>query len=132
VVCTCTNSAEPLFDGGLVESGAHLNLVGAYTPLMREVDSALVARVDIVVVDSAESAKTEAGDLLIPLKEGLIGGHKLELELGSLLKRNTPVRATEEQVTLFKSCGHALQDLYAAKHIIAAAERLHLGTYVDM
>jgi ornithine cyclodeaminase len=138
VVCTCTNSSVPLFDGRLVENGAHLNLVGAYKPEMREVDSALVARVDTIVVDSTESARTEAGDLLIPLREGLIGVEKLELDLGTVMKqhrqRSVGARRStgEEELTLFKSCGHALQDLYAAKHVIATAESSHLGTYVDM
>jgi alanine dehydrogenase len=67
VLCTCTTSRLPLFDGHLLRSGTHLNLVGAFQPHAREVDSRTVQRTH-VVVDTYDGALAEAGDLLIPIK----------------------------------------------------------------
>ena len=69
LVCTCTTSAEPLFDGALLKAGAHVNAVGSYQPETRELDDAAVTRARIVV-ETRDAALAEAGDLLIPLKAG--------------------------------------------------------------
>src|SRR3989475_6489972 len=70
VLCTCTTSQVPLFDGKLLRPGTHLNLVGAFQPHAREVDSRTVKRAR-VVVDTYDGALAEAGDLLLPVKEGV-------------------------------------------------------------
>ena len=71
VICTCTTSQEPLFDGQVLRPGTHRTLVGAFQPPTREVDDETVKR-SRIVVDTYEGALAEAGDLLIPIRKGLI------------------------------------------------------------
>src|SRR5947209_7180280 len=71
VLCTCTTSSTPLFDGHLLRPGTHVNAVGAFQPHTREVDEVTVKR-SRVVVDTYDGALSEAGDILIPLKNGAI------------------------------------------------------------
>ncbi|HXF56097.1 MAG TPA: ornithine cyclodeaminase family protein [Actinomycetota bacterium] len=122
LVCTCTTSSEPVFDGRLVPPGAHVNAVGAYRPDMREVDEALVRRAR-VVVETREAALAEAGDLLVPLRAGVIGEDHVVADLAEVV-RGKAVRTAPDDVTLFKSVGVAFEDLVVAG---AAYERLRGG-----
>ena len=114
VLCTCTTSQLPLFDGNLLPPGTHLNLVGAFQPHAREVDSRTVQRAHIVV-DTYDGALAEAGDLLIPIKEGVISRDHIAADLHELLTGKTQGRTTSSEITLFKSVGCALEDLVTAK-----------------
>lgn len=122
LICTCTTSSQPVFDGRLVPAGAHVNAVGAYRPDMREVDEELVRRAR-VVVETREAALAEAGDLLIPLRAGAIGEEHVVADLAEVV-RGKPVRTAPDDVTLFKSVGVAFEDLVVAR---AAYERLRAG-----
>jgi alanine dehydrogenase len=114
VLCTCTTSTSPLFDGNLLRSGTHLNLVGAFRPDTREVDDATVQRARIIV-DTYEGAMAEAGDLLIPLKNHLITRSHILSDLHELVSGKRRVRSNPDEITLFKSVGCALEDLVAAE-----------------
>ena len=114
VICTCTTSTEPLFDGRWLQPGTHLNLVGTFRPETREVDDETVRRA-YVVVDTYEGARAEAGDLLIPLQRGVISDSHLAADLRELVSGKKPARASADQITLFKSVGCALEDLVAAQ-----------------
>jgi ornithine cyclodeaminase/alanine dehydrogenase-like protein (mu-crystallin family) len=114
VLCTCTTSQVPLFDGKVLRSGTHLNLVGAFQPHAREVDSRTVQRAH-VIVDTYDSALAEAGDLLIPIKEGIISRHHIAADLNELLTGKKPGRTSPSEITLFKSVGCALEDLATAE-----------------
>ena len=127
VVCTATTATAPVFRDGELAPGAHVNAVGAYKPEAREIPGDTVRRA-LVVVDHRPAALAEAGDLLVPMKEGLIGPEHIHAELGEVAAGRRPGRTAPEQVTLFKSVGTAAQDLSAAAHVLAAAERLGLGT----
>lgn len=83
VICTCTTAQTPLFDGNLLRPGAHLNLVGAFQPHTREVDSVTIQR-SRVMVDTYDAAFAEAGDILIPISEGLITRADLLADLHEL------------------------------------------------
>jgi ornithine cyclodeaminase/alanine dehydrogenase-like protein (mu-crystallin family) len=113
IICTCTTSPEPLFDGALVPSGTHVNAVGAYQPHTRELDTALVVR-GRVVVESREAALEEAGDLLIPLGEGAIDRDHIDADLTEVV-RGRKVRTGPDDVTVFKSVGVAFEDLAVAR-----------------
>jgi ornithine cyclodeaminase/alanine dehydrogenase-like protein (mu-crystallin family) len=113
VVCTVTGSPEPVLHGEWVRPGAHVNLVGAHTATTREADSALIARAR-VYVDLRESARNEAGDLLIAEREGAIGPDHVVGEIGELLLGRAPGRRDEREVTVYKSLGIVAQDLVAA------------------
>ncbi len=114
VICTCTTSSQPLFDGRWLRPGTHLNLVGAFRPITREVDDETIRR-SYVVVDTHAGALAEAGDLLIPLQRGAIERSHIVADLHELVSGKKPGRLSAEQITLFKSVGCALEDLVAAQ-----------------
>ncbi len=104
LICACTAAVEPVLHSHAVADGAHVCAVGAYTADMRECDSALAQRAG-VWVDSHESAWHEAGDLIQPLREGVI-------------------------TQAHKSCGLAAQDVAAVRFLAEAAQRAELGVDV--
>ena len=114
VLCACTTSTVPLFDGSLLRKGTHINAVGSFRPTTREVDEFTVRR-SRIVVDTYDSALAEAGDLLIPLKAGLIRRESLLADLYELTSGRKVVRTNPADITLFKSVGNALEDLAAAE-----------------
>ena len=113
VICTCTTAHDPLFDGSLLRPSTHLNLVGAFQPNAREVDSVTIQR-SRVVVDSYDAVLAEAGDILIPMSEGLITRDHLMADLHELTSGKR-VRRHRDEITVFKSVGCALEDLVAAE-----------------
>jgi ornithine cyclodeaminase/alanine dehydrogenase-like protein (mu-crystallin family) len=117
IVCCCTNSPEPVCDGGLLAPGCHVNAVGSYQPHTREIDSAAVERSQ-VTVDDREAVLAEAGDLLIPISEGRFAADRIRADLRELA-RGAQVRAGDDDITLFKCVGVAFEDLAVA----AAARR---------
>jgi ornithine cyclodeaminase/alanine dehydrogenase-like protein (mu-crystallin family) len=121
VICTCTTSSQSLFDGDWLRSGTHLNLVGAFQPHTREVDSKTIQHAR-VVVDTYEGCMAEAGDLLIPLKEGAIDRGHLLADLHEIASGKKSVRSSAKDITLFKSVGCALEDLVIANLVY---ERAH-------
>jgi alanine dehydrogenase len=131
VVCTATTSSSPVFADADLQPGVHINAVGAYTPQMQEVPTETVARAK-VVIDHHESSLAEAGDLIIPMKHGLIGKDHVYAELGEIAAGLKPGRTSNDEVTLFKSVGVAVQDVAAAGRVLAAAERLGLGVVVAL
>jgi ornithine cyclodeaminase len=117
VICACTTSSAPLFNGRWLRPGAHLNLVGAFQPHTREVDDETVRR-SRVVVDTYEGALAEAGDVLIPMKSGVIGREHIVADLHELAAGKKQVRRNASEITLFKSVGCALEDLVTASLIV--------------
>jgi len=131
VVCTATVSGTPVFDDRDLEPGTHINAIGSYKPERREIPGSTAAR-SRIFVDHRDSARAEAGDLLIPLREGLIRGDEEWTELGEVIAGRRPGRASPDEITLFKSVGVAIQDLVGAEAVLAGAERLGLGTMVQL
>jgi len=126
VICTATTSSVPVFEDGCLKPGAHINAIGSYRPEVKEVPSASVCRAR-VVVDHHASALEEAGDLLEPLRQGLIRESHFSTELGEVLLNRSLGRRSADEITLFKSVGVAIQDLCAAKCVLENARRLDLG-----
>lgn len=114
VICTCTPSPTPLFDGNWLRPGTHLNLVGAFQPETREVDDTTVKRA-LVVVDAYDGALLEAGDLLIPLENGTIDRSHIVADLHEIAAGKKAARKSAESITLFKSVGCAMEDLVIAQ-----------------
>ena len=110
IICTATTSTIPVFDDHAVKPGAHINAVGVFHPDMAEVPAATVRRAR-VVVDHRPSALEEAGDLLMPLRAGLMGAEDFSTELGRIVLGLKPGRTAANEITLFKSVGVAIQDL---------------------
>ena len=119
VLCTCTSHSAPLFDGHDLRPGTHLNLVGAFRPQTREVDSYTIQRAR-VVVDTYGAALSEVGELLIPLQEGAITRSHVAADLYELVSGAKQGRRSPEEITVFKSVGCALEDLVAAELLLAA------------
>ena len=120
VICTCTSSPTPVFDGRRLRPGTHLNLIGAFQPETREVDDETVKRARIVV-DTYDGALAEAGDLLIPLANGTIRREHILADLHEIASGRKKARAGREDITLFKSVGCALEDLVAAQLVYRRA-----------
>lgn len=120
VVCTCTTSTTPLFDGATLSPGSHVNAVGSYKPAARELDDETVRHARIVVEDR-ELALSETGDLSIPLAAGVIDEGTVA-DLGEVVGGRS-IRRSDIDVTLFKSVGLAIEDLAVA---CAAARALGL------
>ncbi len=114
VICTCTTSQTPLFEGGDLHPGVHLNLVGAFQPHTREVDSTTVQRAQ-VFVETYDGVLAESGDLLIPIQEGRFHRDQIAGDLHQLANGQRQGRIVDGAITLFKSVGHALEDLVTAE-----------------
>jgi alanine dehydrogenase len=131
VICTATTSSSPVFEDADVRPGTHVNAIGAYTPQMQEIPAETVLRAK-VVIDHREASLAEAGDLLIPLRRGLMTEAHIHAELGEIVAGLKPGRASPEELTLFKSVGVAVQDVAAASAVLEAARRLGLGAEVTL
>jgi ornithine cyclodeaminase len=118
VLCTCTSNSAPLFDGRDLRPGTHLNLVGAFRPETREVDTHTIAR-SRVVVDTYLAA-LEVGELVIPLQEGAIARDHVVADLHELISGTKQGRRSPQEITIFKSVGCALEDLVAAELLQSA------------
>jgi len=113
IVSTATLSASPLVKGAWLKPGAHLDLVGGYTPAMREADDEAVRRAS-VFVDTRAGAMSEAGDIAAPLANGTLTREAVLADLFDLARGAHPGRTSADEITLFKSVGAALEDLAAA------------------
>lgn len=131
IICTATTSTVPVFCDEDVRPGTHVSGVGAYTPEMQEIPAETVERATIVV-DSVEAVLAEAGDLIIPLREGRISMESIQRELGALVNGDALGRATPDEVTFFKSVGNAVQDVVVARYAVDRAKELGVGTELDL
>ncbi len=113
IISCATLSAKPLLFGRHLRPGQHYDLVGAYKPDMREADDSFIRNVQLYV-DTYEGSIGETGDLAVPLKEGTITIDHLKSDLFELCKNQKEGRKNKDEVTCFKSVGHALEDLAAA------------------
>lgn len=117
IVSCATLARTPLVRGRWLRPGQHLDLVGAYTPGMREADAEAVARAR-VVVDTYPGARAEAGDLLQAVEEGAFRMEEVVADLSELVRDEARGRTSPDDVTLFKSVGTALEDLAAAEMVV--------------
>ena len=131
IVCTATSSPSPLFDGNRVREGTHINGIGSHSPNARELDSAIVKRSKFVG-DSREACFKEAGDIMIPLNAGEITESHFYAELGEIISGQKAGRLNDQEITLFKSNGLAIQDAATAKLVYDKAVAAGIGVSVDI
>jgi alanine dehydrogenase len=112
IVTCATMSSTPVVLGDWLNAGCHLDLVGAFTPAMREADDVAISQAR-VFVDTMVGALTEAGDILQPIASGVLSESDIEADLFSLC-RGFDMHRADDDITLFKSVGHALEDLVSA------------------
>ena len=110
IICTTTPSKIPLIEFESIKPRCHLNVIGSHQPMMREVSSDIITQSKIIV-DQIEACRKEAGDLIIPMKEGIWSFENVHGELGMVVDGTIPGRESENEITLFKSVGNAIQDL---------------------
>ena len=113
IVSCATLSETPLVRGAWLKKGVHVDLVGAFTPKMREADDATVRRAR-VYVDSRASAPKSSGDIAIPLKKKILSLNDIQGDLYELCRGTAKGRKRKDEITLFKSTGIAIEDLAAA------------------
>ncbi len=130
LIVTATTAAEPVLRREWISAGAHLNLVGSSTPGAREVDSETMAAASLFV-DRRESTMNEAGDYLLAVRDGVIGPDHIRAEIGEVLKGDQPGRTSPEEITLFKSLGLGIEDLFATEYLYRSAKELNVGTWVE-
>ena len=113
IVSTATLATEPLILGEWLRAGMHVDLVGGFTPAMREADDEAVRR-STVFVDTRDGALVEAGDLVQPIESGALRPEEVAGDLHELCRGRHDGRRDASEITLFKSVGAALEDLFAA------------------
>jgi len=113
IISCATLTEQPLIRGEWLSPGTHIDLVGGFTPTMREADDTAIQRAK-VFVDTREGATKEAGDIVAPLEAGIIGQHDILGDLYQLCRGEHLGRESGTDITLFKSVGAALEDLAAA------------------
>ena len=131
IVLTATTSPIPVFNGEWLEPGMHISAIGSYTPETREIDSETVRRAK-VVCDEFNACLEEAGDLIIPMNEGVITKDHFHAELGEIISGKKPGRENESEITLFKSVGLAIQDAATAKLVYDKAREMNKGIEVEI
>ena len=114
IISAATSALNPILFGKHLRGGQHLDLVGSFKPNMREVDDAAITRSKLFV-DIKSTAPKESGDLAIPLEKGVIQAKDILADLFDLCRGSFHWSRNENDITLFKSVGHALEDLVAAQ-----------------
>ncbi len=130
VLVTSTTSKTPVFSGRDLKSGTHINAIGAFRPDMREVDEETILRSKIVV-DTFEGCLSEAGDLLIPMAEGKLKRESIYGDLGDLVTGKKRGRESQEEITLFKSVGFAMEDVVVAHRAYKKALQENKGQRIE-
>ncbi|MCP3891697.1 MAG: hypothetical protein GY702_22930 [Desulfobulbaceae bacterium] len=131
IICCASISETPVFDDRDLPAGVHINAVGSYKPHVQEVPEAMVLR-SRLYVDHRESALEETGDLIIPIKNGVLTEEHIVAEIGEVAAGKAPGRSSDSEITFFKTVGVALQDLAAAAITLKRAEEQGLGAMVEL
>jgi len=131
VVVTMTSAAQPVMMGEWLSAGAHVNVTGSNWALRREVDGATLKRAHAIFADSVEDAKIEAGDLILAVAENAIGWHQVQ-ELGALVSGRTTGRTSDEDITVFKSSGIALEDVAVGSYVFERAREQGIGAALPL
>lgn len=129
IITSVTTSKVVTFNGDIVKPGTHINGVGAYTPEMHEIPSNIVEKADIRVLDTKEGVFAEAGDIIDPINQKRVSKNDF-FELGELVTDSQKCRQNDEQITLFKTVGTAVLDVYVGYDIYLKAKEKGIGTNI--
>lgn len=130
IVVTATTAKNPVLHGAWLEKGAHINAIGANMAQRRELDDEAVARASLVVTDSKQQAQEEAGDLIQPFGDDSEKWARV-YELSDLASGKCPGRSDGSAITLFKSNGIAIWDVFLAGQVFELALAQGLGEVLD-
>ena len=131
IVVAATTSESPVLSGEWLKPGSFVAAVGAYEATMREVDSETIRRASNFVIDSRTDCLDHAGDLVIPISEGIIRREQVA-EIAELVAGKRPPRGSDSEITYYKSIGVPIQDLITAQHMARRAAERGIGTEVDI
>lgn len=131
IICTATNSAKPLFKKEDVKKGVHINAIGSFQPEMQELDPWLIKNAK-VYVDQAEPCLKESGDFIKPILEGIISEKHIIGEIGDFCLNKIQGRESEDEITIFKSVGVAIQDYAVATDIYNASLIAGFGQEINL
>ena len=131
IVVTASSSKTPVFEGAWLVPGTHVNGIGSHSPDARELDTETIQRAKIVP-DLASACLAEAGDLIIPIQERAITEDHIHANLGEVVAGLKPGRESDEEITLFKSVGLAVQDAAAAARVYELAQATGVGTEIEV
>ena len=132
IITTVTTSKKPVFDASKVKKNVHINGVGSYTPDMQEIPEDILVKANKIYVDTKDGAINESGDLITPIKKGLIKKEKINGELGEVINGQIKGRENDDEMTFFKTTGSAVLDLVAAQKIYEMAKTKGVGQMVDL
>jgi alanine dehydrogenase len=130
IVALATTAPNPIVQAGWWKPGAHINAIGSHAPGVRELDTATVQRAK-VVCDQKQACLNEAGDIKIPIEEGAYSPDDIHGDLGAVVNGNIPGRENDEEITLFKSVGLAIQDISCASLVYEQAKAQGVGLKFD-
>jgi alanine dehydrogenase len=116
IICTATNAQSPLFSYENLKEGVHINAIGSYKPNMQELDPEIL-KVAKIFVDQKEPCITESGDFIKPMEAGLFSAEHIQGEIGEFALGQIPGRTADDEITVFKSVGVAIQDFVVAHRI---------------
>lgn len=119
IIVSATGSHEPLVKGAWINEGTHTDFIGNHHATKRECDTALVAK-SKVYADSRDNCFREAGEILVPISEGVFKKESVVGQLSEMCAGTVPLRTNAKEITLFKSIGMALSDLVAASQVYKA------------
>ena len=131
IICTATNATAPLFKREEVKEGAHINAIGSFQPHMQELDPWLI-RDARVFIDQTEPCLKESGDLIKPILEGIISESHIAGEIGDFILKRIEGRESDDQITIFKSVGVAIQDYAVATDIYNCSLEQGFGVEIKL
>jgi ornithine cyclodeaminase/alanine dehydrogenase len=126
IVTLITSAKDPIVRGNWIKPGTHINGVGSHAPSMRELDTKTIQMAK-TVCDLVDACATEAGDFIIPVEAGEYQWSDIHGSLGDVITGKIPSREREEEITLFKSVGLAIQDISVAYHVYSQAIEMKVG-----
>ncbi len=131
IVVTATSSREPVLHGEWLQPGCHINAIGSNWAQRREIDFTTLQRCSLIVTDSLDQARVEAGDFVIPACEGLFDWNRVD-DLAEIVSGEAPQRDLPEDITLYKGLGIALEDVVTAAHVYNLARKQGMGEEIDL
>jgi len=131
VIVLATTSRVPVLDGDWITVGAHINSIGVVGPDGRELDDKTIKKAKIVV-DTMEGTLAETGDLIIPIKNGVISQDNIYAELHEIVSGEKPGRTSQTETTCWKGVGLALEDAAVAKMVYDKAKEEGIGKEMEI
>lgn len=131
VICTATNSESPLFYRDELKRGVHINAIGSYKPNMQEIDPQIL-KYSKIFVDDRQACISESGDLIKPINDGLFTADHILGEIGEFALGKIEGRFSENEITVFKSVGVAIQDFVVANRIYEKSRIQKFGIEINL